>query len=153
MACCCDNHFENINEAELSRPQLQNVLSGNLLDLGSAVIGGNGPNIIYKNGKLVLNRGVYLVSYSTSAVWTTTPYGTNEAIIALAFNSNPLLDSVSRVQVPPQPVNVGLVPFELNLSKTILINVALNFSTLSLVNQSVAVMGFVNTVLTIVKIR
>ena len=155
MSNCSDfcNYPRNPKEAELSNPNLQNVFAGNPLDLGTAVIGGNGPNIVFDNaGNLFLDRGLYLVSYSTSAVWTTTPYGTNEAIIALFLRNVLLTDSVSTVQVPPQPINVGLRPFKLNLSKTILVKVRLDNSSLRLVNQSTAVMGFEHTVLTIVKL-
>lgn len=150
---CCPNSI-NSREAELSNPLLQNVLPGNPLYLGEAIIGGNGPSIIYNNNNnLLLNRGTYLVSYSTSAVWTTTPYGTNEAIIALVLNNEILIDSISRVQVPPQPTDVGLVPFKLNLAKTVIINVTSDCSNLRLVNESTQVMGFENTVVTIIKLH
>ncbi|MBB6623206.1 hypothetical protein [Clostridium gasigenes] len=147
------NHCITSREAELSSPQLQNVFAGNPLYLGLAIVGGQGPSIIYDvTGNLFLNRGLYLVSYSTSAVWTTTPYGTNEAIIGLTLNNVLLADSVSQVEIPPQTTDVGPVPFKLNLAKTILVRVTSNYSRLKLVNESNQVMGFVNTVLTLVKL-
>jgi len=49
--------------------------------------------------------GLYLVTYSTSAVWTTLPYGTNEAIIQFKLNQTLLDGSETRVQVlTPKPV-------------------------------------------------
>ena len=138
--------------AEISNPNLQNIDAGNPLNLGLAVVGGNGPRIVYSGGNLFLSRGLYLVSYSTSAVWTTTPYGTNEAIIGLTLNNTLLTDSISRAEIPPQTTNVGLVPFKLNLSKTILVRVTSNNSNLRLVNRSTSIMGFQNTVLTLVKL-
>lgn len=144
----------NSKEAEVSNPALQNIPSESPLNLGSVVIGGNGPNIIFNGvGSLFLNRGLYLISYSTAAVWTTTPYGTNEAIIGLVLRNLLLNDSILAVQIPPQTDDVGLVPFKLNLSKTILVNVRFNNSSLMLVNKSSSVMGFENTVLTILKLN
>ena len=142
------------NVAEISNTNPQDINAGNPLNLGSAVVGGNGPSIVYDNstGNLFLNKGLYLISYSTSAVWITTPYGTNEAIIGLTLNNGLLADSVSRVLIPPQTEAVGPIPFELNLSKTILVRVNSNHSGLKLVNESIDVMRFVNTVLTIVKL-
>lgn len=143
----------NPKEAELSNPAIQNIPADSPFNLGLAVIGGNGPNIIFNGaGSLNLNNGLYLVSYSTVAVWTTTPYGTNEAITSLLLRSTLLADSVVAVQVPPQTTDVGLVPFKLNLSKTILVRVRFNNSSLMLVNKGLSSINFENTVVTILKL-
>ena len=143
----------NSKEAEISKPQLQNIYSGNPLDLGLAVIGGKGPFILYDtSGNLTLTRGLYQISYSTSSVWTTTPYGTNESIVLLTLNNTLLSDSISNGQIPPQPINIGPVPFKLNLSKTTLVRVNSSSANLKLVNGSTQVMGFENTTLTLLKL-
>ena len=73
----------SIATIETSYPVLQNIVSNSPILLGSIVNRTKiGRSIQLDGDKLIFCvPGLYLVTYSASAVWTTLPYGTNEAII------------------------------------------------------------------------
>lgn len=148
---CNDEPDRSLGTIETSYPGLQNIVSNNLISLGSIVNGTKTGRSIRLNGNsLILSGpGLYLVSYSTSAVWTTIPYGTNEAIIQLRLNQTLLAGSETRVQVlTPNPVENQ----KLNLAKTVLVPVTTRYASLTLINTSVQIMGFIDTTVTVVKI-
>mgnify|MGYP001593871274 CR=1 FL=1 len=152
----CDNHCndrpdKSIATIETSYPGLQNIVSNNPILLGSIVDRTKtGRSIQLKGNSLVFSiPGLYLVTYSTSAVWTTLPYGTNEAIIKLKLNQTLLAGSETRVQVlTPQPVENQ----KSNLAKTVLVPVTTRNSSLTLISTSSQIMGFIDTTVTVVKV-
>ena len=151
-----DNHCNgrpdrSLTTIETSYPILQNIVSNNPIFLGSIVDGTKiGRNIELRGNALIFSvPGLYLVTYSTSAVWTTLPYGTNEAIIQLKLNQTLLGGSETRVQVlTPNPVENQ----KLNLAKTVLVPVTTRNSSLTLISTSSQIMGFINTTVTVVKV-
>jgi len=153
----CENHCNDrpdktLATIETSYPGLQNIVSNNPIFLGSIVDGTKtGRSIQLKVNSLIFSvPGLYLVTYSTSAVWTTLPYGTNEAIIQLKLNQTLLDGSETRVQVlTPEPVENQ----KLNLAKTVLVPVTTRNSSLTLISTSIQIMGFINTTVTVVKVR
>jgi len=148
---CNDRPYISLDTIETSYPGLQNIVSNNQIFLGTIVDGTKtGRCIQLSENKLVFSvPGLYLVTYSTSAVWTTLPYGTNEAIIQLKLNQTLLDGSETRVQVlTPEPVENQ----KANLAKTVLVPVTTRNSTLALISTSLQIMGFVNTTVTVVKV-
>jgi len=155
----CDNHCNerpnrpdsSLDTIETSYPDLQNIVSNSLIFLGSIVDGTKtGRSIQLSGSRLIFSvPGLYLVTYSTSAVWTTLPYGTNEAITQLKLNQTILAGSETRVQVlTPDPVENQ----KSNLAKTVLIPVTTRNSSLTLISTSLQVMGFIDTTVTVVKV-
>lgn len=148
---CNDRPERSLDTIETSYPGLQNIVSNNPIFLGSIVDGTKTGRSIHLNANRLIFSvpGLYLVTYSTSAVWTTLPYGTNEAIIQLKLNQTLLDGSETRVQVlTPQPVENQ----KLNLAKTVLVPVTTRNSTLTLINRSLQIMGFIDTTVTVVKV-
>ncbi|MGG7177332.1 hypothetical protein ACQPU1_07070 [Clostridium paraputrificum] len=157
---CFENNWQSchhiphvsLDAAETSNPTLQNIISNAQILLGPIVTGTKNGMSIQSNGTSIILAvpGLYLVTYSTSAVWTTLPYGTNEAIVQLRLNQNLLAGSETRVQVlTPSPVENQ----KLNLSKTVLVPVTNVSSILSLINTSIQIMGFIDTTVTVVRVR
>ena len=148
---CNDRPDRLLGTIETSYPGLQNIVSNNPIFLGSIVDGTKtGRNILLSEDELIFCvPGLYLVTYSTSAVWTTLPYGTNEAIIQLKLNQKLLAGSETRVEVlTPQPVENQ----KSNLVKTVLVPVTTRKSSLTLISTSLQVMGFIDTTVTVVKV-
>ena len=148
---CNDRPDRSLETIETSYPGLQNIVSNNPIFLGSIVDGTKiGKDIQLSGSRLIFTEpGLYLVAYSTSAVWTTLPYGTNEAIIQLKLNQTLLDGSETRVQVlTPQPVENQ----KANLAKTVLVPVTARNSSLSLISTSLQIMGFIDTTVTVVKV-
>ena len=148
---CNDRPDRSLATIETSYPGLQNIVSRNPLSLGSIVNGTKtGRNIQLNVNRLIFSvPGLYLVTYSTSAVWTTLPYGTNEAIIQLKLNQMLLDGSETRVQVlTPQLVENQ----KANLAKTVLVPVTTRNSSLTLISTSLQIMGFIDTTVTVVKV-
>ncbi|HEY5587678.1 MAG TPA: hypothetical protein VIK86_01840 [Candidatus Paceibacterota bacterium] len=149
---CNDRPDRSLATIETSYPGLQNIVSNNPIFLGSIVDGTkiDRCSIQLKGNSLIFSvPGLYLVTYSTSAVWTTLPYGTNEAIIQLKLNQTLLAGSETRVQVlTPQPVEDQ----KSNLAKTVLVPVTTRNSSLTLISTSLQVMGFIDTTVTVVKV-
>ncbi|MCB2306259.1 hypothetical protein LGL08_07220 [Clostridium estertheticum] len=152
----CDNHCNDrpdrsLATIETSYSGLQNIVSNSPIFLGSVVDRTKmGRSIQLKGNRLIFSvPGLYLVTYSTSAVWTTLPYGTNEAIVQLKLNQTLLDGSETRVQVlTPQPVENQ----KSNLAKTVLVPVTTRNSCLTLISTSSQVMGFIDTTVTVVKV-
>ena len=148
---CNDGPDISLDTIETSYPDLQNIVSNNPIFLGSIVDGTKTGRSIQLNGNRLIFSvpGLYLVTYSTSAVWTTLPYGTNEAIIQLKLNQNLLDGSKTRVQVlTPQPVEDQ----KSNLAKTVLVPVTTRNSSLTLISTSIQIMGFIDTTVTVVRV-
>jgi len=148
---CNDRPYRSLDTVETSYPGLQNIVSNSPIFLGSIVDGTKtGKNIQLNGNRLIFSApGLYLVTYSTSAVWTTLPYGTNEAIIQLKLNQTLLDGSETRVQVlTPQPVENQ----KSNLAKTVLVPVTTRNSSLTLISTSLQIMGFTDTTVTVVKV-
>ena len=148
---CNHRPDRSLETIETSYPGLQNIVSNSPIFLGSIVDGTKTGKSIQLNGNRLIFcvPGLYLVTYSTSAVWTTLPYGTNEAIIQLSLNQTLLDGSETRVQVlTPQPVENQ----KLNLAKTVLVPVTIKNSVLTLISTSSKIMGFINTTVTVVKV-
>ena len=148
---CNDRPDRSLETIETSYPGLQNIVSNSPIFLGSIVDGTKtSTNIQLSGSRLIFTEpGLYLVAYSTSAVWTTLPYGTNEAIIQLKLNRTLLDGSETRVQVlTPQPVEDQ----KANLAKTVLVPVTSRNSSLSLISTSLKIMGFIDTTVTVVKV-
>ena len=148
---CDDRPDRSLATIETSYPDIQNIVSNSPIFLGSIVDGTKTGRSIKLNGNILIFRvpGLYLVTYSTSAVWTTLPYGTNEAIIQLELNQTLLDGSETRVQVlTPQPVENQ----KSNLAKTVLIPVITRNSSLTLISTSLEIMGFIDTTVTVVKV-
>jgi hypothetical protein len=149
---CNDRPDRSLATIETSYPGLQNIVSNNPILLGSIVEGTKtGRNIQLDGNRLIFSApGLYLITYSTSATWTTLPYGTNEAIIQLKLNQTLLAGSETRVQVlTPQPVEDQ----KANLAKTVLVPVTTRNSFLTLISTSLQIMGFIDTTVTVVKVR
>lgn len=155
--CSFHNHHDDfgprreLSTIETSFAGLQNIPSNNQISLGSVVPGTRKGRAIDLSGSSILFNlpGLYLVSYSTSAVWTTLPYGTNEARVQLQLDGTFLEGSETRVQVlTPSPVEDQ----KLNLAKTVLVPVPSHYSLLRLINLSSQIMGFINTTVTVVKV-
>ncbi|MBU3191363.1 hypothetical protein K9O30_19110 [Clostridium bowmanii] len=140
-----------LNTIETSHPGLQNIVSKNPILLGSIVDRTKTGRSIQLNGnRLIFSvAGLYLVTYSTSAVWTRLPYGTNEAIIQLKLNQKLLDGSETRVQVLTPDLAENQ---KANLAKTVLVPVTTRNSSLTLINTSLQIMGFINTTVTVVKV-
>jgi len=148
---CNDRPDRSLATIETSYPGLQNIVSNSPIFLGSIVDKTKTGRSIHLNGNRLIFSvpGLYLVTYSTSAVWTTLPYGTNEAIIQLKLNQTLLAGSETRVQVlTPQPVEEQ----KSNLAKTVLVPITTRNSSLSLISTSLQVMGFIDTTVTVVKV-
>ncbi|MBU3161452.1 hypothetical protein KPL37_17230 [Clostridium frigoris] len=148
---CNDRPDKSLATIETSYPGLQNIFSNSPIYLGSIVDGTKKVRSIQLKGNSLIFSvpGLYLVTYSTSAVWTTLPYGTNEAIIQLKLNQTLLNGSETRVQVlTPQPVENQ----KSNLAKAVLVPVTTRNSSLTLISTSSQVMGFINTTVTVVKV-
>lgn len=149
----CNHHHKhcNVNTLESSFQAIQTIQPNNPLNLGSAILGtANGNAISFDGTNLTLNvPGLYLVSYSTSAVWTTLPYGTNEAIVQLQLNGSLLPGSrtIGTVVTPAVAHNQ-----KLNLATTVIVPVTNYYVPLKLINVSSSVMDFENTTITIIKI-
>ena len=136
---------------ETSYPGLQNIVSNNTIFLGSIVDGTKTGRCIHLEGNRLVFcvPGLYLVTYSTSAVWTTLPYGTNEAIIQLKLNQTLLDGSESRVQVLTPQLEENQ---KSNLAKTVLVPVTIRNSSLTLISTSLKIMGFEDTTVTVLKV-
>ena len=148
---CNDRPDRSLDTIETSYPGLQNIVSNSPIFLGSIVDGTKTGRSIQLNGNRLIFSvpGLYLVTYSTSAVWTTLPYGINEAIIQLKLNRTLLDGSETRVQVlTPQPVENQ----KSNLAKTVLVPVIIRNSVLTLISTSSQIMGFIDTTVTVVKV-
>ena len=148
---CNDRPDRLLDTIETSYPDLQNIVSNRPIFLGSIVDGTKtGRSIQLSGNRLIFCvPGLYLVTYSTSAVWTTLPYGTNEAIIQLILNQTLLDGSATRVQVlTPDPVENQ----KSNLAKTVLVPVTTANSSLTLISTSLQIMGFIDTTITVVKV-
>lgn len=148
---CNDIPDRSLDTIETSYPGIQNIVSNNPIFLGSIVDGTKTGRSIHLNADRLIFRasGLYLVTFSTSAVWTTLPYGTNEAIIQLELNQTLLADSETRVQVlTPLPEENP----KANLTKTVLVPVTAKHSFLTLISTSLQIMGFEDTTVTVVKV-
>ena len=148
---CKDRPDKSLVTIETSYPDLQNIVSNSPILLGSIVDGTKiGRDIqLIENSLIFSVPGLYLVTYSTSAVWTTLPYGTNEAIIQLKLNKKLLDGSETRVQVlTPEPVENQ----KSNLAKTVLVPITTRNASLTLISTSLQVMGFIDTTVTVVKV-
>jgi|GEM_PF-1527612 len=148
---CNDRPDRSLCTIETSYPGLQNIVSNSPISLGSIVNGTKTGRCVRLDGNRLVFcvPGLYLVTYSTSAVWTTLPYGTNEAIIQLKLNQTILDGSETRVQVlTPQPVENQ----KSNLAKTVLVPVTTRNASLTLISTSLQIMGFIDTTVTVVKV-
>ncbi|MBU3110092.1 hypothetical protein [Clostridium lacusfryxellense] len=146
-----DRPYRSLCTIETSYPGLQNIVSNNPISFGSIVNGTNTGRCIHLDGNRLIFcvPGLYLVTYSTSAVWTTLPYGTNEAIIQLKLNQTLLDGSETRVQVLTPQLEENQ---KSNLAKTVLVPVTTSNSSLTLISASLQIMGFIDTTVTIVKV-
>jgi len=148
---CNDRPDKSLDTLESSYPGLQNIVSNNPIFLGTVVDGTKTGRSIQLNGNRLIFTvpGLYLVTYSTSAVWTTLPYGTNEAIIQLKLNQTLLDGSESRVQVLTPQLEENQ---KSNLAKTVLVPVTIRNSSLTLISTSLKIMGFEDTTVTVLKV-
>ncbi|MGH4051583.1 MAG: hypothetical protein ACREVX_09555 [Clostridium sp.] len=148
---CNDRFDRSLCTIETSYPGLQNIVLNNPIFLGSIVDGTKTGRCIHLVGNSLVfsTPGLYLVTYSTSAVWTTLPYGTNEAIIKLKLNKTLLDGSETRVQVLTPQLEENQTS---NLAKTVLVPVTARNSSLTLISTSLQIMGFINTTVTVVKV-
>ena len=148
---CNDRPDKSLDTLESSYPGLQNIVSNNPIFLGTVVDGTKTGRSIQLNGNRLIFTvpGLYLVTYSTSAVWTTLPYGTNEAIIQLKLNQKLLDGSETRVQVLTPQLEEDQ---KANLAKTVLVPVTTRNSSLTLISTSIQIMGFIDTTVTVVKV-
>jgi len=148
---CNDRPDKSLDTLESSYPGLQNIVSNNPIFLGTVVDGTKTGRSIQLNGNRLIFTvpGLYLVTYSTSAVWTTLPYGTNEAIIQLKLNQKLLDGSETRVQVLTPQLEENQ---KSNLAKTVLVPITIRNSSLTLISTSLQIMGFADTTVTVVKV-